>query len=157
MFNDVKARIFKVKQLPNKNTLELLKLNSESISTHEHELTELFTADPTLHASLKSNMFDHELFSFLNGHPLSVVILSSLRKNMSLLEIFELLKMIKDNYTGEEIDQATLSLMLSVEASLIFVRKENKLAYEALLVYSLSPSGYLRSHLLEMFGEKWPR
>lgn len=52
-------------------------------------------------------------------------------------------------------DQSTLSLTLSVEVSLIFIKEENQKAYEALLFFSLSPSGYLTQHLIEMFGESW--
>lgn len=153
--NDVKVRIFKVGKLSNKDTLDLLRLSAESQDIHNKELNEMIQADPSVYSKIKQNIFDHELFSFLDGHPLSIIILSSLRKSMSLLETFELLRMIKDNYKGETIDQSTLSLMLSVEASLIFAKREKVLSYEILLVFSLSPSGYLKTHLLEMFGEAW--
>ena len=74
---------------------------------------------------------------------------------MSLLEIYELLQLIKSNYIENSIDQSILALTLSVEASLIFAKKENKLSYDALLVFALSPSGYLKKHLVELFGNKW--
>jgi len=156
LFNDVKTRVFKVKGLTDRQTLELLKLNAESFKTHNEELDELLQADPKYETSLKQNIFQHEIFGFLDGHPLSTMILSSLRRNnMSLREIFEFLKKIKKNYYNERIDQSTLSLMLSVEASLIFAKTENKLSYEVLLVLALSPSGFLDKHLIDIFGEKF--
>lgn len=100
-------------------------------------MKELLEADTDFKNGVKTSVYDHELFQFLNGHPLSVVILTSLRKSMSLLELFELLRMVKDNYSDEKIDQATLSLMLSVEASLIFAKKENIVSYEALLLLAV--------------------
>ena len=68
---------------------------------------------------------------------------------MSLLEIFELLQLIKSNYIENQIDQSTLALTLSVEASLIFAKNENIIFYEALIMFALSPSGYLKHHLLQ--------
>ena len=74
---------------------------------------------------------------------------------MSLLEIYELLRLVGSNIPDKKIDQSTLALTLSVEANLMFAKKEWQLFYEILLMFALSPSGYLKRHLLEMFGEQW--
>ena len=74
---------------------------------------------------------------------------------MSLQEIYELLQLIKSNNQDNQVDQSTLALTLSVEANLMFAKKENQLFYEILLMFALSPSGYLKRHLIEMFDEKW--
>jgi chloramphenicol 3-O-phosphotransferase len=155
VMNDVKERVFKVKRLSDKQALELLKVNAEWVATHNKEISELLKASPNYESELKMHMFKHDLFKILNGHPLSIIIFASLRKNMNLLQLFQLLKKIKDNISSEVIDQSTLSLTLNVEASLIFVKEENEQAYEALLFFSLSPSGYLTQHIAGMFGYNW--
>lgn len=152
-FDDVGGYIYKVKELSKKQTLELLKLKSESHIDHNRELKELMDIENSNHSSKKS-ILDHPIFDFLGGHPLSIDILSSLRKNMCLVEIYELLQLIKSNYKDTVIDQSQLALTLSVEASLVFLNKEDKNWYNILIHFAICPSGLIRNDVISMFEDK---
>ena len=92
-----------------------------------------------------NSISDHPLITILDGHPLSIVIVSSLRKNMSLIEIYELLELIKGNYKNQILEPSTLAMTLSTEVSLMLIKRQNMLAYNALMCFALCPSGLSRS------------
>ena len=142
-----------MKELSKKQTLELLKIKAESYTDHTNELRELVDSEITID-SPKKNILDHPLFDFLGGHPLSIVILSTLRQNMSLVEIYELLQLIKANHENKQIDQSTLALTLSIEANLIFLEREDTNLYEILLHFAICPSGLIKDDVLDLFDSK---
>ena len=135
-FNDVNNCIYKVKELSRKHTLELLKVRSESYTDHTNKLRELIDSETNVDFA-KKNILEHPLFNFLGGHPLSIVILSTLRQNMSLVEIYELLQLIKSNHENKHIDQSTLALTLSIQVNLVFLDREDKNLYKILLNFAI--------------------
>jgi hypothetical protein len=78
--------IYKIRGLSRINALKLIKAKSPPNTEYKSELKEL------MKNCGKEKVVDHPLFMMLNGHPLSIIILSSLRVEMSLQEIYELLK-----------------------------------------------------------------
>ena len=145
-FDGINICIYKVKELCKKHVLELLKLKAVSQTDHIQELKDLQTTNEK-----SKNILDHPLFDFLNGHPLSIDILSSLRRNMSLTEIYELLQLIK-SYYKTHVDQSTLVLTLSVEASLMFLNNEHKNCQNFLLPLIVCSSGLTKNDLSSLSG-----
>ncbi|CAI2377074.1 unnamed protein product [Moneuplotes crassus] len=152
---DVKKCAYKVKELSDRDTHELMKLNADSNEKFSKEMKDLISYDPSLYAQLKKDKFKHEIFRFLNGHPLSINILCSLRKSMTLLHIFQFIKNFKEANFSEEVDPTTLSLTLNVYTSLDSIKKESKATYEALILLAISPSGFLKQDLEKIYPREW--
>ena len=53
---------------------------------------------------------DHPLFDIIGGHPLTITILASLRNELSLCEIYDLLETIKSN--SKSFSKETLTFAL---------------------------------------------
>jgi protein-arginine kinase activator protein McsA len=87
----LESLIYKVNKLDKKRTLQLIKQKSPPNSNTKSEIRELVDASKSKH------IINHYLLDIIDGHPLSVIILSSLRTEMSLLEIYDLLKLIQKN------------------------------------------------------------
>ena len=147
-FDDISDNIYKVEEISRKHTLELLKLKATSQTDHIQEIKDLQSTNEN-----SKNVIDHPLFDFLNGHPLSIDILSSLRRNMSLTEIYELLQLIKSYYTSH-VDQSTLVMTLSVEASLMFLNNEHKNCQDFLLPFIACSSGLTKNDLSKICDGK---
>jgi hypothetical protein len=86
----------------------------------------------------------HPLFKILNGHPLAITIVSSLRNHMSLVEIYEYLKLIKKNLKFKNTKFSDLTVALSIEAAIVFAKKANPLTKEILAGFAAVPSGLLK-------------
>ena len=144
-----------------------MKAKWPSIKTNNNDLNELqqeLIKQNPKNLENRNILFEHQFFKILNGHPLSIVLLSSLRiskyqfvnnLDMSLKEIWDFLIMIKGGVDKDVSHSPNLTVYLSVEASLMFIKKANPTAYYAWLWFSLSPSGLSKSDLIAIFGNKW--
>jgi hypothetical protein len=144
--------VFKIRGLSREHTLNLLKKKSPPNTEFSVEIKEL------MKESNEDQITNHPLFYMLNGHPLSTIILSSLRTEMSLLEIYDLLNSLKANKTDDNEQENTdtpLAISLSIEASLIFAKKANSLTHDILQVFSCLSSGLLLKDCIKIWEFKW--
>jgi hypothetical protein len=83
--------VYKIRGLSRKETLRLIKEISPPNIEQMSEFKEL------MKDTGEEIITHHPLFNILKGHPLSIIILSSLRNEMSLKEIYDLLRLIERN------------------------------------------------------------
>ena len=167
-FTDISQEVVILEGLNNLETMELIKAKWPSMKVNNNDLNELqlelIKSNPKLQEN-KNYLFEHQFFKILNGHPLSIILLSSLRiskyciltifLDMSLKEIWDILNMIKNGIDRDVDNSPNLAVYLSIEASLMFIKKANLTAYNAWLWFSLWPSGLSKNDLISIFGNKW--
>ena len=99
---------------------------------------------------------DHDLFKIINGHPLALVMVSSLRKNMRLKQIYDLLVLIREEWENEkDFNTKNIAINLSMEATLQFLRSADKNAHRSLVYFALMPAGLSSESLCELLGNQW--
>jgi len=84
--------------------------------------------DKTAH----DKILDHDLFNILSGHPQAISLTSTLIRDKSLLEIYNILNFIKQSLESRaqgELDREMLTLHLSFQASLVFLQSANHEAF----------------------------
>jgi hypothetical protein len=107
----------------------------KSENDYNKEINELLNCDSD--GKKFEKISDHPLFDIIDGLPLSVVLLSSLKTDMSLVEIYELLKIIQQQFLANGQHSEDLSAVLSIHASLIFTRKTNPHSMYSLACFAL--------------------
>ena len=81
-FTDINQEVVTLQGLSSIETLELMKAKWPSTKTHVNDLSELHQDVIKLNPDQLNNknaLFEHQFFKMLDGHPLSIVLLSSLR------------------------------------------------------------------------------
>jgi hypothetical protein len=155
---DFSEKIVEIKELKPIDSLELLKSKSAH-GIQQDELIEMMdVADMKNFRSegASQNILDHPFFKMINGHPLALVMVSSLRKEMRLKQIFELLMLIQEeNDNDKESNVKNIAINLSMEANLIFLRGVNAMAYQSLIFFALLPAGLVNSDCYKLFGNQW--
>ena len=121
---DVNETIIKIKELSKEESYDLL-LSRSPRKMQQDELDEMM--DELTRRNLPTNnvvsILDHPLFDMVNGHPLALVMVSSLRKEMRLRQIYELLVLIKEeNETSQKHSTENVAIQLSMEANLLFLK-----------------------------------
>ena len=104
----------------------------------------------------KNDLFmKHELFQILSGHPHAISLSSTLLKKKSLLGLYKILSYIKRHRSTAQDESNQLSLYLSFEASLEFLRTVNQQAHEVLMFFSVAPSGLIEDDMESVWDVKW--
>jgi hypothetical protein len=134
---------------------ELLKRKVPNKINHINELNELINASYNSNSIKYEKVTDHPLFDLINGLPLSIILLSSLRVDMSLAEIYDLLKNIQHNQDIIDQNSEDLSAILSIEASLMFITKINPHSMGPLACFALCQNGILEKDCLKLWDKKW--
>lgn len=79
------------------DSVKLIQSKSPKVLSIE-EMNELVSETTQGSAESKNEQFkNHEIFDILDGHPQSIAISAGLLKEMRLLELYNLLKCIKEN------------------------------------------------------------
>ncbi|CAI2383181.1 unnamed protein product [Moneuplotes crassus] len=145
---------FRIKNLTNQQTYQLLCSKVKSVKECKEQILEL-QKDLTgsQKASVKSDPkkidFNNEFLNILNGHPHSVILVSSLNSDLSLKNIYKRLMSIKkrrSNFGG--IDNLIFSL--NIESTLTYLKKQNPEAYRVLLLFALCPDGFTNDSMIEI-------
>lgn len=103
-----------------------------------------------------ASILDHPLFEMVNGHPLALVMIGSLKKEMSLKQIYELLVLIKEeNQNEKEFNSKNIAINLSMEANLLFLKNVDINSYRSLLFFALMSSGVPNEDCSILFGNQW--
>ena len=154
---DITEKVIKIQKLTKNESYELLLAKSPK-KMQQDELDEM--VEELVRRNLPTNqvisILEHPLFDMVNGHPLALVMISSLRKEMRLKQIYELLVLIK-----EEIDSSkkwsveNIAIHLSMEANLLFLRNIDYNTYESLIYFSLMSSGMNNEGCSILFGNQW--
>ena len=81
---------------------------------------------------------------------------SSLRKEMRLKQIYDLLVLIQEECENEkDFNSKNIAINLSTEASLLFLRGVDKNAYLSLIYFALMPAGLTNESLWKLLGNQW--
>ena len=81
---------------------------------------------------------------------------SSLRKEMRLKQIYDLLVLIQEECENEkDFNSKNIAINLSTEASLLFLRGVDKNAYLSLIYFALMPAGLTNESLCKLLGNQW--
>ena len=153
---DVTEKWIEIKPLSPIDSLQLLKAKS-TIEVKDSELLELME-DLENSNNMQKNLsyLDHNLFKIINGHPLALVMVSSLRKDMRLKQIYDLLVLIQEECENEkDFNSKNIAINLSMEASLLFLRSVDKNAYLSLIYFALMPAGIVNDSLWQLLGNQW--
>lgn len=152
--------VYKVEKLSNKNVFDLLCKKVKSKSDLKQELYRIqkkgLNTDELQITSMELDL-EHDFFRMLNGHPLSTLLVASLRNgkctqtsylilfnlDTSLVNIYRTLRKTKKEQ-GIKLDMSELIFTLNIETSMTYVKKQNKDAYMMLLYFALCPSGLTR-------------
>lgn len=114
----------------------------------------------SLNSKEMKSITDHPLFQMINGHPTALIMVSALRKEMTLPQIYDLFQS-KDFFcltrldSNEEFSSQDTAIMLSMEASLLFLKNLNKNAYNSLLTFALLPAGLTNEDSAKLMGIQW--
>ena len=154
---DVTEKWYEIKSLQPFDSLELIKSKS-AIEVKDTELLELIDDLENRNSRRQTNLtyLDHDLFKIINGHPLALVMVSSLRKEMRLKQIYDLLVLIQEECENEkDFNSKNIAINLSTEASLLFLRGVDKNAYLSLIYFALMPAGLTNESLCKLLGNQW--
>lgn len=153
---DVNEKIVEIKELKPIDSLELLKTRSTTGLSDEELLEMMDTVEMKSINSQNKSILDHPFFRIINGHPLALVMVASLKKEMRLKQIYELLMLIKEENDNEEkIDSQNIAINLSMEANLLFLRGVDNNSYNSLIFFALLPSGVSNEDCSKLFGNQW--
>lgn len=154
---DITMKSIKIAELTKSASYELLLAKSQRKMDQE-ELGEMM--DELLSRNLPTNsvvsILEHPLFELVNGHPLALIMIQSLRKEMRLKQIYELLVLIKQEAGLKESSVSEdVAIRLSMEANLLFLRNIDYNSYESLIYFSLMTSGMSNEGCSILFGNQW--
>ena len=154
--SDTTTKVINIEPLRPEDSLSLLKKKS-IIEITDEELQELME---DLNISWKSynteslSLKDHPLFKMVNGHPMALIMIASLRKEMRLKQIYELLALIQQE-SDQSFTSENISINLSMEAWLLFLKNIDMNAYINLIMFALLPAGISNVDWYKLFGNQW--
>ena len=154
--SDTTTKVINIESLRPEDSLSLLKKKSIIEITDEElqELMEDLNVSWKWFKTSELSLKNHPLFKMANGHPMALIMIASLRKEMRLKQIHELLALIQQesdqNFTSENV-----SMNLSMEAWLLFLKNIDMNAYTNLIMFALLPAGISNVDWYTLFGNQW--
>lgn len=157
---DIKDFSIKIIEVPNLNSEESLNVlrskSSADITSQELlELMEQTQMSKSLSENKNKTVADHPLFQMVNGHPMALTMISTLRREMRLTQIYELLMLILEEKDQKHFTSENIAINLSMEASLIFLKSVDMNAYASLIIFALLPAGLTNEDWSKLLGNQW--
>jgi hypothetical protein len=136
---DIDEQVVEIKELNPIQSINFLRKKSlKDISRGEIQELMEETDFQIQSKSEKASFYEHPLFTLINGHPLALTMVASLRKEMNLKQIYDLLELIRAESSDKiKLDSENIAINLSLEASLVLLRNIDYHCYLSLLTFAI--------------------